>query len=66
MTGNVRRFLNFLASAGPYANTTARNRDADEIMMQTGGTLLSRGVLYNIVCKRVSPGVQRITLERSN
>ncbi len=58
--------INFLVRIGPHANTTLRNRDADEVMMQTGGNILARGVLYDIVCKRASPGVQRLTLKRSN
>ncbi len=57
--------LNFLASAGPYANTTVPNKEADEIMLQTGGTIMARGILYNIVCKQVSPGVCRLTLKDS-
>ena len=62
MTGT----LNFLASAGPYANTTVPNKEADEIMLQTGGNILSRGRLYDIVSKQVSPGVCRLTLKLSN
>ncbi len=61
-----QRVLNFLASAGPFANTTVKNSDADEIMLATGGTIMSRGYLYNIKSKRISPGVCRLTLERTN
>ena len=62
----ITRTLNFLASAGPSANTTVINADADKIMLQTGGNILARGVLYNINSQRVSPGVCRLTLERTN
>ncbi len=62
----VTRQLSFLASAGPLANTTVKNADADKIMLQTGGNIMSRGSLYNIKSQRVSPGVCRLSLERTN
>jgi hypothetical protein len=58
--------LNFLASAGPLANTTVKNAEADEIMLQTGGTIIACGCLYNIKSEQVSPGICRLTLERAN
>ena len=63
---DTERQLNFLASAGPLANTTVSADQADEIMMQTGGSLLARGCLYNIKCQRLSPKVYRLSLERAN
>lgn len=63
---NASQSLNFLASAGPLANTTVKNDVADEIMLQTGGTLIGCGTLYNIKSQRVSPGVCRLSLERTN
>ncbi len=62
----VSRQLRFLASAGPLANTTVKNADADKIMMQTGGNIIASGILYNIKSQRVSPGVCRLSLERAN
>lgn len=62
----AQQALNFLASAGPLANTTVTADDADEIMLSTGGTIMSRGVLYNIKSRRVSPKVYRLSLERAN
>ena len=58
--------LNFLAGAGPLANTTVKNAVADEVMLQTGGMVLGRGCLYNIKSQRVSPGVCKLSLERAN
>ncbi len=58
--------LNFLASAGPLANTTVTGKEADEIMLKTGGMLLARGCLYNIVCSKISPSVYRLSLSRTN
>lgn len=61
-----RETLNFLASAGPYANTTVAYAEADEIMLQTSGNILAHGILYNIVATKISPGVCRLTLKRAN
>ena len=66
MSDEISRQLNFLASAGPLANTTVTNADSDKIMLQTGGNILARGVLYNIKSQRISPGVCRLSLERTN
>lgn len=63
---DAQRTLNFLASAGPHANTTVSGEEADQIMLQTGGNILARGVLYSIVCKQMSPKVFRLSLEVSN
>ena len=66
MSTETTQALNFLASAGPLANTTVKNADADKIMLDTGGHLFARGALYNIKSQRVSPGVCRRSLERTN
>lgn len=62
----VQATLNFLASAGSLANTTVDGKEADEIMLATGGTLMARGRLYNIVSKKLSPTVYRLSLELAN
>lgn len=66
MSDEITRTLNFLASAGPLANTTVTNADADQIMLQTGGNILARGLLYTLKSQRISPGVCRLSLERTN
>lgn len=66
LNANGQKLLNHLAGAGELANASLRNKDADEIMLATGGTILSRGVLYNIKCTKLSPGVCRLTLQRAN
>jgi hypothetical protein len=48
------------------ANTTVTNADADKIMLQTGGSIMASGILYNIKSQRISPGVCRLSLERTN
>lgn len=59
----VERTLNFLATAGPLASTAVPNAVADEIMLSSGGQVLSRGTLYLINCAKMSPGVCRLTLQ---
>lgn len=66
MSDESRRVLNFLASAGPYANSTVERQDAHDILMETGGTLLARGRLYNIIAKNIGAGVYRLHLELTN
>ena len=65
MVDSVRDVLNFLSSAGSHAQITVRNALADEVMLETSATVLSRGLLYNIVCKHVSPGVCLLTLKEA-
>lgn len=62
----IRRTLDFLASAGPHANTAVPSAVADQIMLQTGGSIMARGILYNIKSQRLSPKVYKLTLERAN
>ena len=66
MDKKARVAWDFLASAGPLANTTVKNAYADEIMLASGGTIIARGSLYNIKSKSVSPDVCRLSLERAN
>lgn len=61
---NVNGTLNFLASAGPHANTTVGPDELDEIMKATGGSIIGCGSLYEIVTKRLSPKVYKLTLKR--
>ena len=66
MDKETRAAWDFLASAGPLANTTVKNAGADEIMLASGGSIIAGGSLYNIKSQRVSPGVCRLSLERAN
>ncbi len=65
-TASVFNVLNFLASQGVLATTTVTAAVADDVMLQTGGNILSRGVLYDIISKQVSPHVYRLSLKRTN
>lgn len=66
MSPEARRAVQFLASAGPLANTTAERQDTHDILMETGGTLIGCGTLYNIDAKALGAGVYRLTLSRAN
>lgn len=66
ISDSVRGTLNFLASAGPLANTTVSGDEADEVMLQTGGQILGCGVLYYIKSKKLSPKVYHLSLESAN
>lgn len=65
-TNEVTTSINFLCSAGPHANTAVSSKVADQIMLTTGGNVLSGGRLHNIVCRKLSPGTCRLTLELAN
>ena len=65
MTPEARRVLNFLASL-PSGNSTVGKRDAHDILLETGGIMIARGDLYNIVAKHIGAGVYLIYLEIAN
>ncbi len=58
--------LNFLASAGPMANIVVTAAEADKIMLTTDGTIMARGILYNIVSRKVGPSTWKLTLKEAN
>ncbi len=58
--------LNFLASAGALANIVVTGAEADEIMLTTGGIIMARGILYNIVSRKVGPSTWKLTLKAAN
>lgn len=62
MSGEVDRILNFLASM-PGGNATCERAALREIMLQTGGSMLARGQLYDIKKESLGAGVYRLTLE---
>ncbi len=62
----ARRVLNFLASAGPYANTSVETDVLNQLMLDTSGTIMARGILYDIISRKLSPKVWKLTIKRSN
>lgn len=66
MKEDVRRQLNFLCSAGPYANTTMDQADLRELLLETGGNTLACGRLYNFKPEHLGAGVFRVSLELAN
>lgn len=66
LTSEQHRTLNFLASAGPYANTTVDKQDLRAIMLATGASILAQGRLWNIKSKPLGADVYKLTLELAN
>ncbi len=66
MSPEARRVCNFLASAGPLANATVEKQDAHDILLETGASILARGLLYNIKSQHLGAGVYRLSLEVAN
>lgn len=65
MTAEAKRVLNFLAGM-PAGNSTVSRKDCRDILIETGGNMLARGRLYNIVAKNIGAGVIRLHLELAN
>lgn len=63
---DVKGQLNFLASLPDVGNTVMEKDELKEMLLQTGGTLMARGCLYNIVSKHLGAGVYRVSLKRAN
>lgn len=66
LTQEAHKALDFLASAGPYANTTLRSNDLKSLLLYTGGTFMSRGILYNIKSEHLGVGVHKLTIKAAN
>lgn len=65
MTQEQHRQLNFLAAI-PIGSTTMERDDLKAILLETGGSMLACGRLYNIVGKPIGAGVYKVTLELAN
>jgi hypothetical protein len=61
MTPEQHRQLNFLAGC-PAGSTTMERGDLKAVLMETGGTMLACGRLYDITAKDIGAGVYRVTL----
>ncbi len=44
-------------------DVVVKSKDADAIMLNTGGQIMSRGKLLDITWKRLSPGTGRLSLK---
>jgi hypothetical protein len=55
------RVLNFLAS-NPDGSDVMVAADLREVLLFTGGTMMARGRLYDIVSKPLGAGVYRVSL----
>ena len=63
MTTEANKAANFLCSM-PSGHTTLRKRDVDSLLMDTGGQLMARGLLYDIRVKHLAVGVYQVRLAR--
>jgi hypothetical protein len=66
LTQEQRRILNFMASAGPYANTTVTAEDLRAIMLSCGGNIMTRGRLWDLKSKHLGAGVYKLTIAETN
>lgn len=65
MSPEATRAVNFLASL-PSGNTTVTKKDCAAILLETGGSLLACGSLYNIDAKHLGAGVYKLELKLAN
>lgn len=56
--------LNHLCNMPEHGNGIATKKELREILLQTGGTVLACGYLYDIVAKNLGAGVYRVSLKR--
>jgi len=66
LTSEQSRVVNFLASAGPYATDTVETADLKAIILATGGNIMGRGRLWNIVPTHLGAGIYKLSLELTN
>lgn len=62
---DVDQALNFLASY-PSGSYTLDRDDAKKLLLTSGGTIIARGALYNVLCLEIGAGVCKLTLERAH
>lgn len=62
----IEQHLNFLASTPDLGNTVMEKDELRELLLQTGGSMMARGCLYNIVSEHLGAGVYRVSLKRTN
>lgn len=46
------------------ANTVMTHEDLKELLLETGGTIIASGRLYDIESKLLGAGIYRVTLKR--
>lgn len=62
---DVDQARNYLASF-PSGSTTLDRDDAKKLLLTSGGTIIARGVLYDLICTEIGAGVCKITLKRTH
>lgn len=48
------------------ANTTMTTKQLREILLQTDGRLLANGTYWDIVSKKIGPGIYRVSLKETD
>jgi hypothetical protein len=61
-TPGARQAANFLASM-PAGHTTLERDDLRSLLSESGGQLMARGVLYDIISKHLGAGVYRVSMK---
>lgn len=64
-TDEATRAANYLASM-PQGHTTLKTVDYQALQLETGGQIMGCGYLWEIVGKKIAPGVYRVSLKRWN
>ena len=65
MNKEAIKVLNFLASM-PSGSDVVSKESLHDLLMGTGGTMMARGRLYNIIGKNIGAGVYRVHLKLTN
>jgi hypothetical protein len=65
-TDDARQAANFLCSMPDYGHTTLQTKDLRALLYQTGGQLLARGRLYNIVTRSLGAGIHHVSCRLAN
>ena len=48
-----------------FAKTTMTKQEAQETLLDTDGTIMAYGTLYNIVCKDIGADIYQLSLENA-
>ena len=62
----MKTLPNIFYTMPEFANMTMDRKDLREVLLDTGGSVLARGSLYDITPKHLGAGVYKVTLKRRN
>ena len=61
----MKTLPNIFYTMPEFANMTMDRKDLREVLLETGGSVIARGVLYDIIAKNIGAGVYKVTLKRT-